>query len=137
MSDKRLTEGQMKFVELYCDPNRPTVKEIANILGVSERTIYAWKQKPEVIKAIKSYTSNSIVVSALPNVLTALVKEAERGNVSAIKILLTHLGLLQSDLRIKQQEATEVVSDKDQNAMNEQKIIDLRARMERLKDGNY
>ena len=137
MSDKRLSEKQAKFVELYMQVDRPTIKEIAEILGVSERVIYLWKKDPKVIAAMKREASNSQIVAELPEIIDALVREAKNGSGKHIQMILQHLGMLTIDQRIKQKDESDVISDRERDEMNEQKIIDLKARMERLNSGKY
>ncbi|MGQ8336274.1 helix-turn-helix domain-containing protein [Sunxiuqinia sp. A32] len=63
---ERLKEGQTKIIELLCD-NQPkfqehfkvyTITEIANLLSVTNRTIYNWKEQgilPCTIVGSKTY----------------------------------------------------------------------------------
>lgn len=50
---KALSERQELFIELIADPeNRMTMQQIANELEVGVRTLYRWKQQPEVQKKL-------------------------------------------------------------------------------------
>lgn len=137
MSDKRLTEKQMKFVELYMRIDRPSIKEIAEILNVSERTIYNWKRDPKVVAAMKRESSNSQIMSELPEVIDALVREAKAGSGKHIQMILQHLGMLTIDQRIKQKDDSDVISDKERDEMNAEKIVDIKERLRKLNSGNY
>jgi len=74
-----------KAAEMLADPTIKTKKEIHESLPISEATLYSWLKEQEFIDMVNNkvdkYTDRE-----LPEVWSALVKEAKSGNTNAIKL---------------------------------------------------
>ena len=68
-----------------------TQLELALRLNVSPKTIYNWSQKDWFLQA-KTALSMHFLSSSISEVMAALVREAERGNIEAIRLVLELLG---------------------------------------------
>jgi hypothetical protein len=58
-----LTELQEKFVELMLDDRIYTNRQMAEILGCDERTIYKMKRNPKVVKAIEEKADTALTAN--------------------------------------------------------------------------
>lgn len=73
-------------------PDQQTEEDVARILRVDLDTLRAWEQQPDFWLNVFSY-ARTILGSSLPSVLEALVKKAQSGSVTAIKLVLEVLDL--------------------------------------------
>lgn len=87
---KRLTTDQLTAIEWLSQPNKggKTIAQIAEVCGVTERTIYNWLRDDtfdaELRKASKRKASQYV-----PDVMNAMVKTAiSEGNAAAAKLIL-------------------------------------------------
>ena len=88
-----------KAIEVYA--NKPDIhhQEVAEMLGVSENTLYKLRRDPNFWAEVYNYymvTFEGDVVG----VLRATVREALAGNVQACRLVLEHSGKLQKHLNI-------------------------------------
>jgi hypothetical protein len=75
-------------------------KELAKELGVCNKTIVNWLNDPTVIDAIyKRYME--VAGIKLPAVITAMIREAEEGNVQAGRLVLEHFGKLDNRVKVQ------------------------------------
>jgi hypothetical protein len=99
-SNKQLTQKQKLAVEVAAVSPNINQKEIAKHLGVCNKTITNWLNDPIVIDAIyKRYME--VAGMKLPAVITAMIREAESGNVQAGRLVLEHFGKLDNRIKIQ------------------------------------
>ena len=92
---------QIKKVAIECFATSPslTIKELADELGITERTICKWRTDPNFMDAI--YDRYMILFGGeLPAVLSAMIREAKSGNVQAGRLVLEHSGKLVKNINV-------------------------------------
>ena len=95
-----LTAQQHAAAELKALQPNVTNMMIAEQINVSRKTIDRWFKQPKIIDAC--YDRFMEVAGArLPNVLDAMIREAEEGSVPAAQLVLKHWGKLQEAVHIK------------------------------------
>lgn len=83
---------QIKFVELWLDyTQKLTLEQIAEKIGCSRTTIWRWHQDKDFINWLND-KSDKMLRSALSRIHKSLIRKAELGDVSAIKLYLENLG---------------------------------------------
>ena len=83
---------------LATNPNL-TIKDLADVLGISSRTIDKWKTDPNFMDAI--YDRYMVLFGGeLPAVLNAMIREAKSGNVQAGRLVLEHSGKLVKNINV-------------------------------------
>ena len=86
-------------VEHFATNPNLTVKELADEIGVTERTICKWRTDPNFMDAI--YDRYMVLFGGeLPAVLTAMIREAKSGNVQAGRLVLEHSGKLVKNINV-------------------------------------
>jgi len=87
---KKFTKKQLEFIEyLVGNGNGTSKKEAARDLGVSVKTINVWLKDDRILNEI--YNQAMLKISKeLPRVLDTLIKNALKGNMQAIKLILEH-----------------------------------------------
>ena len=109
-------------VDLFAFQPQITIKEVADKIGVSKKTVIMWREDPNFIDAI--YVRYMLEFGfQLPSVLNAMVREAQAGNVQAGRLVLEHSGKLVKNINVtidspfekflKGVENAEVVEDED------------------------
>jgi transcriptional regulator with XRE-family HTH domain len=84
---------------LAIDPGM-SQKNLASKLGVQRQTIAAWCSDPLFIDAwYKRFME--VAGSELPNVVSAMIREAKEGNVQAGRLILEHFGKLDTRVKIQ------------------------------------
>jgi uncharacterized protein YjcR len=93
-----LSNGQMQLVEWLATPksNRCHQKDLAEDIGVSEKTIWKWKQKQEIIDAAYDRKRELVKADDLPDIIDALVEKAKEGKVRQAELILEWIGELDS-----------------------------------------
>jgi hypothetical protein len=90
---QKWTSAKTKAVELLVDEPGKTHEAIGKEVGVSRITIHRWSKDPEFVEVL--YRKYMISFGGrLPSVLSAMVREAEAGNVQAGRLVLEHSGKL-------------------------------------------
>ena len=85
--------------EMYALQPDITAQEVAVRLGVSPKTVEAWRQDPNFIDAI--YNRYMLEFGGeIPAVLNAMIREAKSGNVQAGRLVLEHSGKLVKNVNI-------------------------------------
>ena len=84
-----LTELQKNFVELMLDDKMYTNKQMAELLGCDERTIYKMKRTDKVVRAIEEGADSSLKANLnhAYNVLTDILFSEEVGEHAKLKAL--------------------------------------------------
>lgn len=84
-----MTELQKNFVELMLDDKMYTNKQMADILGCGERTIYKMKRTDKVVQAIEEGADTSLKANLnhAYNVLTDILFSPEVGEHAKLKAL--------------------------------------------------
>ena len=86
-------------VEHFATNPNLTVRELAEELGVTERTICKWRTDPNFMDAI--YDRYMVLFGGeLPAVLSAMIREAKSGNVQAGRLVLEHSGKLVKNINV-------------------------------------
>jgi hypothetical protein len=99
-SNKQLTHKQKLAVEALALSPKLNQKEIAENIGVCNKTIVNWLNDPLVIDAIyKRYME--VAGIKLPAVIGAMIREAEGGNVQAGRLVLEHFGKLDNRIKVQ------------------------------------
>jgi AcrR family transcriptional regulator len=125
-SRNKLTGSQRLAAELFAtvDIHKKTIKEIADEVGVNERTLYRWKKDREFI----AY-QNSIAETAMEDVLSeayaklkTLLREgkSEKTQLEALKLILQNRGKL-----VDKQEHTHEVKQTKTLEELEREVIDM------------
>ncbi len=86
-------DTKMTAIELLIKEPELSYDDVGKKSGVTGQTIYRWMRDPEFVDVY--YQKYMITFgSRLPSVLTAMVREAESGNVQAGRLVLEHSGKL-------------------------------------------
>ena len=86
-------DTKMTAIELLIKEPELSYDDVGEKSGVTGQTIYRWMRDPEFVDVY--YQKYMITFgSRLPSVLTAMVREAESGNVQAGRLVLEHSGKL-------------------------------------------
>jgi nitrogen regulatory protein PII len=87
---KGLNEKEITFVEaiLHKAPGESWEK-VAKTLGVSRRTLFAYRQDPRLQEALLSVTLD-ILKTELVDVIKAVAQKAKQGHVGAAKVILEY-----------------------------------------------
>ena len=95
---------KVKAVDLLVSKPEQTMEAIAEETGVSKQTLYRWLKEPEFVE--QYYERYMITFGAkLPNVLNAMIREAEAGNVQAGRLVLEHSGKLIKRVEVQQHQS--------------------------------
>ncbi|MED4840414.1 phBC6A51 family helix-turn-helix protein [Weizmannia sp. CD-2023] len=99
-STKSLTLNQIDCAKILAanDIHQLTMKEIADMLGVSERTIYRWKQDPAFI-AYQNEQADQLMEDFIAEAYVELRKivrssQSEKSKLKAIEMVLSNRGKL-------------------------------------------
>tara|TARA_R110000744_G_scaffold27334_1_gene66802 strand:+ start:27 stop:671 length:645 start_codon:yes stop_codon:yes gene_type:complete len=90
---------RIKAVELYATQPNIAANDVALKCGVPIELVYRWRNDVNFIEAI--YDRYMLEFgSQLPSVLTAMVREAQAGNVQAGRLVLEHSGKLVKNINV-------------------------------------
>lgn len=96
-----LKPKQRQAIRLLVDyDNAMTYEEIASEVGVSARTLWAWRNKDEDFIAAKTKLAEEGLIKYIDKVNKALVKNAMEGNSRHIEIFYKRLGKLKDKLEL-------------------------------------
>jgi hypothetical protein len=85
--------------EMYALQPDITAQQVADVLGVSVKTVEGWRQDPNFIDAI--YERYMLEFGGeIPAVLNAMIREAKSGNVQAGRLVLEHSGKLVKNINV-------------------------------------
>ena len=109
-------------IELLVLHPEMTYKDVAAKLDINKKTLEAWKSDPNFVEA---YYDRYMVEFGMniPDVLSAMIREAKEGNVQAGRLVLEHSGKLVKNINVtvdspfekflKEIEPAEIVEDAD------------------------
>ena len=109
-------------IEIFATQPDKSIQQVAAEVGVSPKAMYNWRCDPRFMDAI--YERYMVEFGgSLPSVLSAMVREAQAGNVQAGRLVLEHSGKLVKNINVtidspfekflKGAQVAEVVSDED------------------------
>ncbi len=78
---------QLAAIELLANPQKITMQEVADIVGVDRTTISRWRQQDDFIQAVNDMAYQGLK-ARLPDVYEALILKAQEGNTKAIELTL-------------------------------------------------
>ena len=97
--NKELTSQQLKAIELLVDyDNDMTYGDIASEVGVSERTLWQWRNRNDDFIEKKKQLSERGLIEKVDKVNQALVDGAIEGNSQLIKLFYERVGLYSDSL---------------------------------------
>ena len=100
MDKPRKDKERLLAVEMLAMSPGISQKEISEALKVSAPTVRTWINDPMFIDALyKRYME--VAGKELPNVISAMIREAKHGNVQAGRLILEHFGKLDSRIKIQ------------------------------------
>lgn len=88
---------QQTFLDWLCQPEPrtpPTQKQLAEELGLSEGTLSRWRSLPGFSAATLETKRSFVSTDDILQVIDAMVREAVGGNVTAAKLVMEYVGLL-------------------------------------------
>ena len=86
-------------IEIFATHPTKSIQQVAIDVGVDTKTVYNWRCDPRFMDAI--YERYMIEFGgSLPSVLTAMVREAQAGNVQAGRLVLEHSGKLVKNINV-------------------------------------
>lgn len=91
--DRDFTPEQEKAIELLARGGL-RLKDIAEEVGCSEKTLYTWRKLPEFMEQVV-VRSREIIKEELPDIYQTLTDKCKDGSHHHIKILLDHLADLE------------------------------------------
>ena len=111
---KELTMDQAKAAELLYENDllskgkRRSYLQIANEVGVSDRTLRKWRQLPVMLE-YKSAVTDTYLADNRTRVMQALINECEAGNASMMKLYMQTMGMLidRAELEVKSKDIDE------------------------------
>jgi len=115
---------KVRAIELLVAKPNITQTELSDEIGVARATINRWFKDPQFVEIFYEKYMVSFG-SKLPNVLNAMVKEAEAGNVAAGRLVLEHSGKLIKRVEVaNNQSPFEKFLKEDQNNIQEIDVED-------------
>ncbi len=89
-----------RVIETYCKSPHISMKELAINSNIAYPTLMKWMHDPVFIDQIyKRYME--VAGIELPNVISAMIREAKTGNVQAGRLVLEHFGKLENKIKIQ------------------------------------
>ena len=82
---------QIKFLEIYLEFNKKTNKEIAEEIGISDRTIYRWFNDDDFVSWVNSHKTKMLNKSFADRIRVA-IKKAAAGDFQFSKLLFEMTG---------------------------------------------
>ena len=82
---------QIKFLEIYLELSKKTKKEIAEEIGISDRTIYRWFNDDNFIEWVNSHKTK-LLEKSLADRIKVSIKQALKGEFQFSKLLFEMTG---------------------------------------------
>lgn len=121
----RLSEKQIACIEYLSQPKRGglTYAEVAEEVGIARSTIFEWRKNDAFNEALNREIVRK-TADRMPEVLDSMVDNIiETGNAAAFRTMVQMHGMLTERLEI------------DSSKGNAEDIDDIRAEIERMRDG--
>ena len=97
---KLMKNEKKRVIETYCKSPHISMKELAINSNIAYPTLMKWMHDPVFIDQIyKRYME--VAGIELPNVISAMIREAKTGNVQAGRLVLEHFGKLENKIKIQ------------------------------------
>ena len=97
---KIMKNEKKRVIETYCKSPHISMKELAINSNIAYPTLMKWMHDPVFIDQIyKRYME--VAGIELPNVISAMIREAKTGNVQAGRLVLEHFGKLENKIKIQ------------------------------------
>lgn len=126
----RYSDVQLQVARMMCDPDvEMTIKQVATEVGVTERTIYRWKENPEFIELL-NYLSDTYMDAFLGVVYKSLQKGVRKGSVKAMELALKRQGKLVDRKEVVQDVNVNVFDTREKS--NDQLLAELQEMEQRL-----
>lgn len=124
----KYSNEQLEAARLFANPeSRLTNKGVADHVGVSERTIYRWREDREFLDLINDL-ADKYIDAELGTIYRMLMQQVKTGSVKAIEIALKRAGKLKEIREVSQDIQLEVQAIEGKS--NEQLLKEI-AEMER------
>lgn len=126
MAKRRLSEKQIAAIEYLSLPKRGgmTYAEVAELVGVTERQLYNWRQDEDFMDAVVKRTIRK-AAEYLPDIMASVPKHIiEDGNAAMLRTYMQSIGALTDKIEI---------DSKDSSAEDVDK---MRAEIERFRKQN-
>jgi AcrR family transcriptional regulator len=119
----KFSSEQLAAARLLTDPdNRMTYLQIAEEVGVSERTLYRWREKEDFAQLIEEL-SDRIMKTFISEVDKAVMKSVKNGSVKAMELAYKRSGKLVDKKEISSEVDVNVSSVGDKS--NEELMAEL------------
>jgi AcrR family transcriptional regulator len=119
----KFSSEQLAAARLLTDPdNRMTYQQIAEEVGVSERTLYRWREKEDFAQLIEEL-SDRIMKTFVSEVDKAVMKSVKNGSVKAMELAYKRSGKLVDKKEISSEVDVSVSSVGDKS--NEELMAEL------------
>ena len=91
---KELTNSQIEAIKLLVDYEKDlSYVEIADKIGVHEKTLYNWRKNDEIFIEVKKQAAEAGLVEKIDKVNKALLKGALKGDSRLIKLYYERVGM--------------------------------------------
>jgi ribosomal protein S20 len=111
-----LNEVEIKVVQELVNKGNRSYAEISESIGVSERHLFRYRQKPHIKQAIRNLAIQELE-EEIPTMMKALKKNIQRGDFRSIEMGFKALGLL-----VDRSEVKTTIEDNRFNGMSETAI---------------
>jgi len=95
-----LTELEIKIVHELVNKGNRTYEEVASAVGMSERNLYRYRQKPHIKEAVRKLAIQELEED-VPVMIKALKKNIQKGDFRSIELGFKALGLLVDRSEVK------------------------------------
>jgi len=107
-----LTEKEIEIVTAIAGKGTKNFDEVAKEVGVSTKTLFNYRQKPHIKKAVRALVLEN-TGDHLPEVMDILMKQVRKGNVRSLELYVKLLGLSVERQDIRQTTTIETKSPYD------------------------
>jgi len=92
---RKFGDKQILAIEILSQPKRGGLlySQVADAVGVDEKTLFRWRQNPEFVEAITRKAIMNLHAD-LPEVFSATLNRAKAGEVRSVDLLLKLVGLM-------------------------------------------
>lgn len=124
--NSNLTSQQLQAIELLVDyDNNMTYGEIASEVGVSERTLWEWRNRNDEFIAKKKELSERGLKEKIDKVNKALIDGAEDGDPRLIKLYYERIGLYKDRKEITGKDGQPIEYKYDLSDLSDEELMQL------------